>query len=51
MVVLKGGGGEPVLIVIPHSNLGLLKALRHEVNLLKGGDETLLSARHLGIER
>lgn len=36
---------------IPHFNLSLLKALRHKVDLLKGGDETLLSACHFGIER
>lgn len=39
------------LINIPHSNLGLPKALGYEIDLLKGGDETLLSACHFRIER
>lgn len=35
---------------LPHLLLGLLEALRHEVNLLEGGDETLLVAGRLRVK-
>lgn len=43
-VVAEGWGS-------PHLLLGLLEALRHEVNVLEGGDETLLEAGRLRVER
>lgn len=35
---------------LPHLLLGLLEALRHEVNLLEGSDETLLVAGRLRVK-
>lgn len=35
---------------LPHLLFGLLEALRHKVNLLEGGDETLLVASRLWVE-
>lgn len=35
---------------LPHLLFGLLEALRHKVNLLEGGDETLLVTGRLRVE-
>lgn len=35
---------------LPHLLFGLLEALRHKVNVLEGGDETLLGAGRLWVE-